>query len=113
MQDKVINQMVIAVVSSDQVGELAQQLVHNDFRFTRIDSSSGLLEEATACLMIGLDAARLDTLLKLFDVACQRRRKYIPASGEITQFQGQPLMIEAETGGAIIYTLDIERFVQF
>ena len=107
-----IDQLMIVVVASAQAGKLIDRLGHHDFHFTKVDSSGGFLQEATLCLFVGIEHERRDQLVKLIRKHCNRRAVFIPAHMDVTQIQGQPLMIEAETGGATIFTLNVERFEQ-
>ncbi len=107
-----IDQLVIAVVSSQDVGELAQQLIRNGFYFTRVTSYGGLLTDEIVSLLVGINNSRHAALLDLIGRCCHTRVKYVPAIDN-SAFQGQPLMIEAEVGGAIIYTCEVEQFVQY
>lgn len=107
-----IDQLVIIIVSSAQAGTLMDKLGHLDFHFTKVDSSGGFLQEATLCLFVGLHHERRKALVELIRQHCHRRKIYIPAHMDVTQIQGQPLMIEAETGGATVFTLNVERFEQ-
>ncbi len=59
MGEQQVNQLVIATVASGQAGDVIRTLVEEGFYVTRIDSTSGLLQEATVSLLIGLDRARL------------------------------------------------------
>jgi len=107
-----IDRLVIAVVSSQDVGDLAQQLIHNGFYFTRVTSHGGLLSDEIVSLLVGINNSRHQALLDLIGRCCHTRVKYVPAIDN-SAFQGQPLMIEAEVGGAIIYTCEVEQFVQY
>jgi uncharacterized protein YaaQ len=107
-----INQLVLATVSGTQAGELIGRLNRDRFYVTKIDSSGGLLYEATVLLLIGLDGIRLSRLLEHIRECCPTRRKFVPAHVETPFFAAQPVMIEAEIGGATIYVLDVERFEQ-
>jgi uncharacterized protein YaaQ len=107
-----IDQLVIAVVSSQDVGELAQQLIRNGFYFTRVTSHGGLLTDEIVSVLVGINNSRHSALLDLIGRCCHTRVKYVPAIDN-SAFQGQPLMIEAEVGGAIIYTCEVEQFVQY
>ena len=108
----VIDQLVVVVVSSDQVGSLAQLLIKEGFYFTRVNSHWGILPVDMVSLLIGINASRHQELTDLISKCCQTRLKYIPTQIDIPMFQGQPMMIEAEVGGAVIYTFDVERFEQ-
>jgi uncharacterized protein YaaQ len=107
-----IDQLFFVIVSSDQTGELTDKLVKNRFYFTRIDSSGGFLEQATVSLLVGINHERSEHLLQLIRTCCHTRRMYIPARVEPPMIQSQPVMIEAEVGGATIFTFDVELFAQ-
>ena len=49
-------------------------------------------------------------VLEKLRAECHTRRRLIPAQLETPLASAQTLMIEAETGGAIIYLFDVERF---
>jgi uncharacterized protein YaaQ len=108
----VINQLVIANVAGSQAGELTDRLTRNGFYVTQVDSSGGILYEATTTLLIGLDEEHLPQLLENVRECCHTRRRYVPAHVEAPMLEVQPMMIEAEVGGATIYTLNVERFEQ-
>ena len=107
-----IDRLVIAVVSSEDVGDLAQQLIRDGFYFTRVTSHGGLLSDEIISLLVGINSSRHAALLDLIGRSCHTRVKYVPAIDN-SAFQGQPLMIEAQVGGAIIYTCEVEQFVQY
>jgi uncharacterized protein YaaQ len=107
-----INQLVIATVSGAQAGALTDRLTHDGFQVTQVDSSGGILYEATVSLLIGLNQARLPRLLAHVRECCRTRRRFIPAHVEAPLLEIQPVLIEAEIGGATVYVLDVERFEQ-
>jgi uncharacterized protein YaaQ len=107
-----INQLVIANVAGSQAGELTDRLTRNGFYVTQVDSGGGILYEATTTLLIGLGAEHLPQLLKHVRECCHTRRRYVPAHVEAPLLEIQPMMIEAEVGGATVYTLNVERFEQ-
>ena len=107
-----INQLVIIIVSGIQAGDLMKRLTREKFYFTQIDSSGGLLQEPTLCLLIGLNDERITLLLALIKECCPRRRQFIPARVEVPQLQIPPMMIEAEVGGATTFTIPVELFEQ-
>lgn len=108
----VVNQLVIANVSGSQAGVLVERLLRDGFYVTQIDSSGGILYEAAVTLIIGLDRARLPRVTEHIRECCRLRRRFIPAHVEAPLLEVQPVMIEAEVGGATIYAFDVERFEQ-
>lgn len=107
-----VDQLALVVASGHQADELTQQLVGNKFYFTRIDSSGGILQEQTICLLIGFHRSRLPVLVGLAEEYCRPYQEYIPT--QINLAEGAPPfpLIEAQAGGALIYVLDVERFEQ-
>jgi uncharacterized protein YaaQ len=110
--NEVINQLVFATVAGGQSGKLIQRLVADGFHITEVDSQGGILHESTDTLLIGLDKRRLPRLLKHIRECCRTRRQYLPAHIEAPILEIQPVMIEAEIGGATIYVFDVERYEQ-
>jgi uncharacterized protein YaaQ len=108
----IVNQLVIANVAGAYANELTDRLTRSGFYVTQVDSSGGILYEATTTLLIGLDEAHLPQLLEHVRECCHTRRRYVPAHVEAPLLEVQPMMIEAEVGGATIYTLNVERFEQ-
>lgn len=107
-----VDQLVIATVSSSQAGTLTSRLIKDGFYVTEIASSGGIMREATLSLLIGLHSSRLPRLLKHIRECCATYKRFIPAHVEAPMFEFNPLMIEAEVGGATVYVLDVERFEQ-
>jgi uncharacterized protein YaaQ len=108
-----VNQLVIVVISSRQAEGLMQSLVERDFYFTKIDNTGMLFEDETICMMIGLNSARTSSLFGLIAETCKPREDYVPV-----QFNPPigfpPLsMIETRVSGALVYSMEVERFVQF
>ena len=108
----VVNQLVIATVSGTQASTLTDRLIQDDFYVTQVDSSGGILQEMRISLLIGLDRGRLPRLLDHVRECCRTQRRFIPAHVEAPLLEIQPMMIEAEVGGATVYVLDVERFEQ-
>lgn len=107
-----VNQVVIATVARAQASALTDRLTQGGFYVTQMDSSGGILYEATVSLLIGLDRTRLPRLLEHIRECCHTRRRFIPAHVEAPMLEIQPVMIEAEVGGATVYVLNVERFEQ-
>jgi uncharacterized protein YaaQ len=110
--DDVVNQLVFATVAGTQAGTLSRRLIQDGFHITQIDSQGGILHEATATVLVGLDKRRLPRLLAIVRECCRTRRQYLPAHVEAPILEVQPIMIEAEIGGATVYAFDVERFEQ-
>jgi uncharacterized protein YaaQ len=107
-----INLLVILILDQDQLNDLTRKLVSSRFYFTQVNSAGGFLQRATVTLLVGINNNRYDELMEEVRSCCMRRIMYVPTQMEPNLLQSQPLMIEAEMGGAVVFALDIERFEQ-
>jgi len=110
-----INTLIIANVSSEQVPVLMKELIQKRFSFTRIASSGGLLTVSTNTFLIGIRQERHGELMGLLNTCCKKQLTHIATQTQMeAHFQpSQPIIIEAETGGATILTLPVDHFEQY
>lgn len=115
MSKNPIDTLVILNVTNEQIDELTRQLNRRQFYFTRIASSGSFLRYPNNSLLIGIPKNRLDDLKSLIHECCRRRTAHIAAQSHIEAYphHSQPVIIEAEIGGATLQTLAVERFEQF
>ena len=108
-----VNQLVFVIVSGRQADALCHALVKNHFYYTKFDISMFAFQETTLCLMIGLNNSRNADLMQLVEEHCQPHQEFVPV--HFTPPAGFPplSMIEARVGGALVYSVDVERFEQF
>ena len=107
-----VDRLVIATISGAQSAPLLDRLAREGFYFTQLDSSGGIMHDAAVSLLVGLNRERLPCLLESLRTCCHTRLRFIPAHAETALLDVQPVMIEAEIGGATIYVLEVERFEQ-
>jgi uncharacterized protein YaaQ len=107
-----VNQLVILIVFGPQADQFMKRLTKNRFYFTKIDSSGGIVQEPMVCLLVGLNSARLGTLLELSRKYCKPYRQYIPTNLNVQPGLSEFPMIEAQMGGATVCVLNVERFEQ-
>ena len=102
-----INTLIIANASSEHVPFLIDVLNKKHFYFTQIASSGGFLQISTNTLLI--------ELMELIRTYCKKQLTHIATQTQMeAHFQpSQPIIIEAETGGATILTLPVEHFEQY
>lgn len=106
------DRLVLLMISGSQSDVLMKQLTEADFRFTLINSTGGLLQEAMICLMIGFSHERLPALLDVLHSSGRTYKKFIPTQGMLPMEQAALPMMEAQLGGATIFMLNVERFEQ-
>ena len=108
-----IDLLVLLVVSGLQAPQLMDQLGREKYYFTKMDNLGGVIQEATLCLLLGLNQARMPQLLEIVKQYCQPVSKYIPAQmvSAPPEFLSMA-MVEARVGEAVLYTMQVERFEQ-
>ena len=107
-----VDRLVILTASGMQMDALLTHLSKNKFRFTVINTTSGLLNEPEGCLLIGLSNKRLQLLLEIVREDCRPFRQFVSTQGYMQGEIASPSMVEVELGGARLYVMNVERYEQ-
>lgn len=107
-----VDLLFFIVVNDLQAEKLREALREEGFYFTVIDSFGGFLREPTTCLLVGLDNQCRCDLIDLVRAYCQPFRQYIPTQMNMPADYAQIPMIEAQMGGAVMFSMNVERFIQ-
>lgn len=107
-----IDRLVILVVTQSQANPLMRRLQEAKFYFTIIDSTGGLVQEPMLCLLLGFGQERMTELLDIVRECCKPHMKYVAAQMYAPGEMGGVPMIEAQVGGATVYSMVVEQFVQ-
>ena len=106
------DRLAILNISGAQEDTLVKHLVKEEFAFTVINSTGGMIQEPKISLLVGFHSERFPALLEVVRKYCHPYRKFIPATGFVQgEMAGSP-MLEAEMGGAHFYLMKVERFEQ-
>lgn len=102
--------LIIAIVQSEDAGELTDRLVEHRFGVTRIDAVGGFLRRGNVAIVVGAPTTNIPTLLRIVEESCRTRTAvYCPPIDDVMVLS-QP--IEVEVGGAVIFQLSVEQQVQ-
>jgi uncharacterized protein YaaQ len=112
MNSSPLDRLVILTVFDSQADPLMKQLTLEGFHFTVINSTGGTMQEAVICLLVGFSHERMPVLLEIVRNNCHPYKKFIPTQGLMPGELVNIPMLEAQLGGALIYTMNIERFEQ-
>ena len=114
-ENRQVDILIVANIASESLPTLTQELVQKQFYFTRVASSGGFMYSATNTLLIGIRKERYDTLMEILHRCCKKQRTHIATQTQMeAHFQpAQPLIIEAETGGATILSIPVDYFEQY
>lgn len=107
--------MIIAVVQDKDSQRLLTQLVDHNFRATKLATTGGFLKSGNTTFMIGTDDIRVDKCLQIIKENCQSRSQLVapvsPMGGNADSYVPYP--VEIEVGGATVFVLPVENFLQF
>ena len=108
-----IDLLVVLVLSELQAPQLLERLRKEKFQYTKMDTFGGVIQESTICIILGLNNMHMPLLKNIVGEYCQPVSQYIPA-----QMVNAPpeyismAMVEAKVGGAVMYSMNVERFEQ-
>jgi uncharacterized protein YaaQ len=109
---KSINRVAVISLQGDTVDALTRRLTADGFCVTIVENRGGFLSEPYSSLLVGYALEDQAVLLEHFQSICHTRKRMIPVQPDGTLMPTLPMMIEAETCGATMYALDVERFLQ-
>ena len=91
------------------------ELVKEDFRATKLASTGGFLKAGNTTFMIGVEDAKIPQLLNIIKENCQSREQLVapvsPLGGNAEAYVPYP--VEVQVGGATVFVVPVEQFVQY
>lgn len=107
--------LILAVIQDKDSHRLLQTLVENNFRATKLASTGGFLKSGNTTFMIGTEDIRVEKALEIIKENCQHRDQLVapvsPMGGNADSYV--PFPIEVEVGGATVFVVPVEQFIQF
>ena len=95
-------------MDDDDAGNLTTALVQQGFGATKLASTGGFLLRGNTTMLMGVRDEQVPQVLDLIRRTCVRRRRLLPqTSAEIPSAMTWP--VEVETGGAMVFVLDVEE----
>lgn len=107
--------LIVAIVQDQDSNRLSKTLVEKNFRATKLATTGGFLRSGNTTFMIGTDDDRVEGALQIIKENCQAREQLVapvsPMGGNADSYV--PFPIEVEVGGATVFVLPVEQFLQF
>ncbi|WP_128896614.1 cyclic-di-AMP receptor [Longirhabdus pacifica] len=107
--------MVIAIVQDKDSQRLSNALVKQKFRATKLASTGGFLRAGNTTFMIGVEDHLIDNVLEVIKANCKTRDQVVnPVTplGETTDSY-IPFPVEVQVGGAAVFVVPVEKFINF
>ncbi|MDP2872118.1 MAG: cyclic-di-AMP receptor [Bacillota bacterium] len=99
--------LLIAVVQHEDAVKAKSALVESGYRVTELHSTGGLLSRHNSTLLCGVEADQVDAAIEVLSNVCVGRT--------INLEHGHPLFAvhdKVHLGGAVVFVVDLERFVR-
>ncbi|QKY70872.1 cyclic-di-AMP receptor [Lentibacillus sp. CBA3610] len=107
--------LLIAVVQDKDTNRLLDALGEENFKITKLATTGGFLKEGNTTLMIGCEDGYVDHALNVIRDNCSKREQMVapisPMGGNADSYIPKP--VKVEVGGATVFILPIEQFLQF
>jgi uncharacterized protein YaaQ len=105
--------LLMAIVSSDDSRDVVNRLTKSGFRATVISTTGGFLREGNATILLGAEDDRVAQIVDLVSQSCRRRTQWV---SPLPTLEGPGLEmsepIEVSVGGAVVFVLNVEQFLQ-
>ena len=106
--------LILAIVQSQDAESATRALTQAGLRVTRVGSVSGFLRTENATLLLGLKRDEMPRAIQQLTEHCHERTTFVNAIAEAASWHaGYIAPIEITVGGAIVFTLPVERFARF
>lgn len=102
--------LILAVVQHQDAGNLVAALTEQGYRVTRLSSQGGFLREGNVTLMLSVEDAQVNVVIRIVREHCSTRTRYVspmPPIAESGEFY-PPTPLEVQVGGATIFVLKAE-----
>jgi uncharacterized protein YaaQ len=100
----------MAVIQNDDSQEVISELIKEGYHSTKIASTGGFLSSGNTTLIIGVEDEKMDDVIKIISEHSKVRSQYVPTNIYPSLEVGGT--IKVQTGGATIFVMNVEQFLQ-
>jgi uncharacterized protein YaaQ len=105
--------LIMAIISSDDSRDALEGLTKAGFRATVISTTGGFLREGNTTIFLGTEDQKVTQAVEVVQQACRRRTQWV---SPLPTLEGPGLEmsepIEVSVGGAVVFVMNVEQFVQ-
>jgi len=106
--------MIVAIVQDEDAGRLVSHLMNEGFRATKLATTGGFLRAGNTTLLVGVDDDKFKGAMAVIEKVCKSRKQIATSPTPVAGSTGVyvPYPIEVMVGGATVFVLNVEQFVQ-
>jgi len=105
--------LIMAIISSDDSRDALDRLTKAGFRATVISTTGGFLREGNTTIFLGTEDQQVAQAVEVLRQTCRRRTQWV---SPLPTLEGPGLEmsepIEVGVGGAVVFVMNVEQFVQ-
>ncbi|GAA0368194.1 cyclic-di-AMP receptor [Alkalibacterium iburiense] len=107
--------LIVAIVQNQDSKRLSDEFVENGVRATKLSSTGGFLRAGNTTFLMGVEDRKVDSVLELIKENCSTRSQTMmsPPSYDFTLESDLTYPVDVEVGGATLFVLPIDQFLQF
>jgi uncharacterized protein YaaQ len=105
--------LIMAIISSDDSRDALDRLTKAGFRATVISTTGGFLREGNTTIFLGTEDQQVTQAVEVLRQTCRRRTQWV---SPLPTLEGPGLEmsepIEVGVGGAVVFVMNVEQFLQ-
>ncbi|GEK92013.1 cyclic-di-AMP receptor [Alkalibacterium kapii] len=107
--------LVVAIVQNQDSRRLADEFTEKGVRATKLSSTGGFLRAGNTTFLMGVEDKKVNETLDLIKENCSTRTQTMmsPPSYDFSLESDLTYPVNVEVGGATIFVLPIDQFLQF
>ena len=107
--------LIIAIVQDEDASRLISTLMNEGYSVTKLATTGGFLRAGNTTLLLGGEDDRVKGALDVIERVCKSRKQIATSPSPVAGTSGvyAPYPIEVVVGGATVFVLDVEQFVEF
>lgn len=107
--------LIVAIVQNQDSKRLSDEFVEHGVRATKLSSTGGFLRAGNTTFLMGVEDRKVDSVLELIKENCSTRSQTMmsPPSYDFTLESDLTYPVDVEVGGATLFVLPIDQFLQF
>lgn len=105
--------LIFAIVHNDDAPIVTSELNSAGFHSTKIASTGGFLSSGNTTFITGVEDDKVDEVINLISENCKTRSQHVPVNVYPTlNATTAGATVQIQTGGATIFVLNVENFIQ-
>ena len=102
--------LVMAIMSKDDASVVMDALSEENFQVTKMASTGGFLKSGNTTLIIGVEDNKTNKVIDIISKYSSKRKQLVTNTIPFYPAPMDQMPVEATTGGAIIFVLNVDRF---